>query len=349
VGAPTTSDVVDVAFPTASLGYAVDSDGALFRTDNGGGSWAILGDAGVRPRALTASADGNTVMLIGPRGVLRSANSGTNFDPVETKGVLNVELDDVDRTSDGGVYVHGRRALVFTSNEGRSWSVLKRPSRSPIQEIDFVDKKVGFVLTDDGRVWRTANRGGKWAELLTVGHADGYELAFGDRNKGYLAIDSFGGGTAGWILHTSDGGASWRPHIISREPVASTLGSLVAAPGDAAYALVSTSDMFSTGTGGDAAATSTLTLTTKTKRLRRKGRVRLDGKLSPAAPGQLVEIDGRELGSNRWRRVIVSVRSDGTFSTNWTVSRSMSFVAQWAGNQELNSDGSPALRVTVGR
>ena len=349
VGAPTTADIVDVAFPTSSLGYAADSDGALFRTENGGTSWAILGDAGVRPRSITSSADGNTVMLIGPRGVLRSANAGGNFDPVEAKGVANVELDDVDRTSDGGVYVHGRRALVFTSNEGQRWSVLKRPSRSPIQEIDFVDKKVGYALTDDGRVWKTSNRGRKWSELLTVGHADGYELAFGDRSDGYLAIDSFAGETAGWILHTSDGGASWRPQLISRDPVASTFGSLVAAQGGIAHALVSTSDLFRTDTGGDLGERSTITVTTKTRRLRRKGKVRIDGKLSPAAPGARVEVDVRELGSNRWRRILTTVRSDGTFVVNTSVKRSSSFVAQWAGDQSRNSDGSPALRVTVGR
>jgi hypothetical protein len=77
--------------------------------------------------------------------------------------------------------------------------------------------------------------------------------------------------------------------------------------------------------------------------------VRVDGKLSPAAAGARVQVSVRELGSNRWTRQFVTVRSDGTFATNWTVKRSSSFVAQWAGDQALNGDGSPALRVTVGR
>jgi hypothetical protein len=197
-------------------------------------------------------------------------------------------------------------------------------------------------------VWATGNRGSAWRELLTVGHADAYELAFGDKNNGYLAIDSFAGETAGWVLHTSDGGASWRPQLISRSPIASTLGSLVAAQGGVAHTLVSTSDLFSTGNGGDAAESSTLTLSTKTRRLRRKGKVRIDGKLAPAAPGARVEIDMRQFNSARWVRSIATVRSDGTFSANFTVSRTSSFVAQWAGDQARNGDGSTALRVTVG-
>ncbi|HEX8054664.1 MAG TPA: hypothetical protein VF517_16880 [Thermoleophilaceae bacterium] len=349
VGAPTTNDVVDVAFPTATLGYAVDTEGAVFRTDNGGTSWAILGDAGVRPRSITASGDGNVVMLIGPRGMVRSANGGANFDPVDAAPVgPKVGLDDVDRTPDGGVYVSGPKALAFSGDEGAKWAALRRPSRSTILEVDFVDKKLGYVLTADGRVWQTANRGGKWKELLTVGSADAYEMAFGDKNTGYLAVRDFGNFNGGWVLRTSDGGASWRPQLISNDNITSGLGSLVAAPGDIAHALVGTSDLFSTASGGDAASGSTITLTTKTKRLRRKGKVRLDGKLAPAAPGARVQVSVRELGSGRWTRQFVTVRSDGTFITNWTVKRSSSFVAQWAGDQALNGDGSPALRVTVG-
>jgi photosystem II stability/assembly factor-like uncharacterized protein len=217
VGAPTTNDVVDVAFPTSELGYAVDTEGAVFRTDNGGGSWAILGDSGARPRAIAASGDGNTVMLVGPRGVLRSANGGANFDPVEAAAVgPNVELDDADRTSDNGLYVHGRRALAFTGNEGQTWIAMRRPSSSAIIDADFVDRKTGYVLTADGRLWFTANRGGVWRELLTLGHHTAYELAFGDRNTGYLALSRFDRTEGGWVLHTSDGGASWRPQHVSK-------------------------------------------------------------------------------------------------------------------------------------
>ena len=346
VGAPTNNDVVDVSFPSSDLGYAVDSEGAVFRTDNGGGSWAILGDSGVRPRAITASGDGNVVMLFGPRGIRRSANGGANFDPVESPVVANAELDDVDR-AEGVIYAHGTRALVFSTNEGQSWTAMRRPGRSSIVEIDFVDRRSGYVLAADGRVWKTTNRGGTWVELLSVGQTDAYELAFGDRSSGYLAINDFAGLTAGWVLHTSDGGASWRPQLVSKSVLGSGAGPLAAAPGDVAYALVPTSDMFATGTGGDAAAPSTLSLSTRTPRLRRKAKVRVDGRLAPAALRATVEVATRELGSNRWRRQLVQVRSDGTFATSWTVKRSSVFVAQWAGDQALNGDGSPALRVTV--
>lgn len=352
VGVPTTDNtaaVVDVAFPTSSLGYAVDSAGAVFRTDNGGGSWAILGESGVRPRAMTASPDGNVVTLIGPRGIRRSANAGSNFDPVESAAVANADLEDVDRTGDGVIYVHGKKVIAYSTNEGQSWKAIKRPGRKSILQLDFVDRKTGFALAADGRVWRTGNRGVRWTEVFTTGFARPYQIAFGDAQNGYLATDSFGGLEAGWIMHTSDGGASWRPQLISQNFIGSGAGPLVAAPGGVAYALVGSNEMKATQTGGDAAEPSTLTLTTKTRSLRRKAKVRIDGRLNPSAPGARVEVVMRDAGNARVTRQIATVRSDGKFSANFTVSRTSYFVAQWAGDSDRNSDGSPALRVTVGR
>ena len=349
LGVPTTNDIVDVAFPTAGLGYAVDTEGAVFRTDNGGGSWAILGESGVVPRAMTASVDGNVVILIGPRGARRSANGGANFDPVESPVVENAGLDDVDRTGDGVIYASGKRALVFSTNEGQTWRAMKRPGRSAIVDVDFVDRKVGYVLDAAGRVWRTGNRGGSWTELIGVGQARGYELAFGDAQSGYLALASFGGQSGAWILHTSDGGASWRPQLVSKTAIANGAGPLVAAPGDAAYALVGSNEMKATSTGGDAGTPSALTLSTRTPRLLRKAKVRIDGKLTPSAPGARVEVIMRDGKSGKLSRQIATVRSDGTFATSWTVKRTSTFVAQWAGDAALSSDGSPPLRVRVGR
>jgi photosystem II stability/assembly factor-like uncharacterized protein len=348
VAVPTTNDIVDVSFPTSDLGYALDAGGAVFRTDNGGGTWAILGEArsGVRPIAMSASGDGNTVLLVGPTGLLRSANAGVNFDPVESAAVEKARLTDVDRVT-GVVFVYGPKTIAFSTNEGASWKATKRPGRSAIEEVDFVDPSTGYALTADGRVWKTTSRGAKWAELFTTGHHEGYELAFGDKSNGYVATGEWGGSGGGWVLHTSDGGASWRPQLLERNQVGRE--GLAAAAGSAAYALVPGADLFATATGGDAGDASTLTLTTKTKSLRRKGSVRLTGKLSPSVPGARVEVDVRPDNSARWKRTLVTVRSDGTYSANVGVTRTSYVVAQWAGDQQRNGDGSPALRIKVGR
>jgi hypothetical protein len=240
-------------------------------------------------------------------------------------------------------------ALAFSTNEGPTWRTMKRPGRAAIIDADFVDRKTGSVLANDGRVWRTANRGARWTELVGVGQTTAYEIAFGDTQNGYLALGSFGGTFAGWVLHTSDGGASWRPQLISKTGIGNGAGPLAAAPGEVAYALVGSSEMKATSTGGDAATPSTLTLSTKTRRLPRKAKVRIDGKLNPGAPGARVEVLMRDATSGNVSRQVATVRSDGTFATNWTVRRTSYFVAQWGGDAALNSDGTPPLQVRVGR
>jgi photosystem II stability/assembly factor-like uncharacterized protein len=352
VGVPTTdntADVVDVAFPTSSLGYAVDAAGAVFRTDNGGGSWAILGDSGVSPLAMTASNDGNVVILVGPRGLRRSGNAGANFDPVESSAVANAVLEDVDRTGDGVIYVYGKKSIAFSTNEGESWKTMKRPGRSSLVQVDFVDRKTGFALAADGRIWKTGNRGSSWSEIVSFGFERPYQIAFGDAQNGYAAIGSFDRLSAGWVMHTSDGGASWRPQLISQLVIGGGAGPLAAAPGGVAYALIGGNEMKATSTGGDAAEPSTVTLSTKTKRLAKKAKVRIDGKLTPTAAGARVEVTMRQQSGARLTRQVATVRSDGKFSANFTVTRTSDFVAQWAGDSDRNSDGSPALRVRVGR
>jgi photosystem II stability/assembly factor-like uncharacterized protein len=348
-GVPTSgADIVDVAFPTAGLGYALDTQGAVFRTDNGGGSWAILGEArpGVRPSAMTSSADGGIVTLFGSFGALRSANAGENFDPVEVDIVTKARPTDFDRAG-GAVFAYGTRAIVVTTNEGATWTSVKRPGRGAIDEVDFVDANNGFALTSDGRVWRTTNRGRSWTDLFTLGRTDAYELAFGDRNNGYLAITQFLGFDGGWVLRTQDGGKSWRPQLIERGQIGAE--GLVAAPGSVGYALVPGADFFATDSGGNAGEESTLTIASKTKRLPKKGKVAVTGKLSPTAAGSRVEVAMRQFNSAGWKRQTATVRSDGTFTINWTVSRTSYFVAQWDGDQQRTGDGSGALKVVVGR
>ena len=44
-----------------------------------------------------------------------------------------------------------------------------------------------------------------------------------------------------------------------------------------------------------------------------------------------------------------SVTGSGTFTTAYRVSRTTTFVAQWRGDADNNGDGSPPVRVTVGK
>jgi photosystem II stability/assembly factor-like uncharacterized protein len=348
LGVPTPNTIQDVAFPNANLGFALDTDGAVFRTDNGGASWAIQ-SSNAPANAIIASSDGNVVLLIGPTGVRRSANGGEQFDAVDGAPAETARLISGTYNSGTGVLtLFGPRALLFSSNNGESFTSLRRPGRSSIRDVDFVDARArrGFALTSDGRVWRTSNRGRAWSELRGVGDNDAYSLDMSDRRNGWLAVDDFAGDELGWVLRTSDGGATWRPELIDSSGVARE--GLGAAAGPFAFLLTQGSPAHLFYSADDGRDASTISINAP-RRIARRGRVRVTGRITPAQPGDTVEISTRTATSNSWRSDEVTVRSDGTFRATFTVPRTSLFVAQWAGDADHSGDGSPVRTVRVGR
>jgi len=51
----------------------------------------------------------------------------------------------------------------------------------------------------------------------------------------------------------------------------------------------------------------------------------------------------------RWIRRSVRAASNGSFTTRFKLARSAVFVAQWRGDDAHSGDGTPVLRVKVGR
>ena len=205
----------------------------------------------------------------------------------------------------------------------------------------------------DGRVYTTRNGGRRWTELPTTGTADAYDMAFADARNGYLAIPSWAdGGASGAVLRTSDGGRSWRPQLI--EPAQLAAQGLEAPAANSVFALGlgenRGADLFRTDTGGDLGDASTITARPATRRLRRAGTVRVTVRLQPGISGARVALFSRRSGSAQWTVVADSLtRGGGVLPVNVRVRGTTQFVAQWAGDADRSSDGSPVTTVTVRR
>ena len=108
---PTSSNILDVGFPTNSVGYAVAANGTVYRTSSGGLTWSILNSGGGgAPSALLAPSE-NTVLLAGPTGLRRSTNAGASFASVGGSVVLGQEARQGAETQAVGVpAVRGRTA-----------------------------------------------------------------------------------------------------------------------------------------------------------------------------------------------------------------------------------------------
>jgi photosystem II stability/assembly factor-like uncharacterized protein len=342
----TSEDVSDVAFPTTQIGYALDSSGGLFRTNDGGATWRTL-DTGTtaRPSQIAAPST-KTVILAGPVGLRRSADSGNTFTTVSDRDVVKARLTAIDRAG-SALFAYGSRDLLRSTDRGKTWTAIHKPGRAVL--VDFLDAKAGYFLEQGGELWKTTDAGKKWTRLFGVGTERAYGMAFSSKSKGYLVIDTFGnvGQRGGFLLRTTDGGSTWHPQFVVSTPI---LGAGIAAGSNGTdYLLGGQSSLLFTTSGGDAGKTSTMSVTTKHKKLSKAAGITVTGKLSPAASNRLVTVSYLAPGSTGWRHQTVKTASNGSYTTSWRVKKGTNrFVAQWPGDFRARGDGSGVLTVKVG-
>jgi photosystem II stability/assembly factor-like uncharacterized protein len=355
----TTANVLDVSFPTANAGYALDASGGLFVTTTGGGFWKTL-DTGstARPGAVYAPTP-TTVMVIGPTGVRRSTDGGGSFDAVKGGAVARTLLRRVDRAG-SAIIAYGDQDVIRSTDTGKTWKAIKKPgkyikkgkkrvNRLGVRRVDFVDANHGFLLDTSGRLWRTSNAGSSWTELPGIGTSAARGMSFSSAQKGYLVISGFGDvrQPTGFLLRTDDGGATWHPQFVVSTPIADDG---VVAGGATDYLLGGQQSLLYSTTGGDSGASSELTITAPKTRYAKATHITVTGKLKPASGNERITVAYRRPGSTRWTTQTVNASANGSYTTSWNLAKGANqFVAQWQGNFRAHGDGSKVLTVTVGK
>ena len=187
-------------------------------------------------------------------------------------------------------------------------------------------------------------------------------MSFGSPKSGYVSLGSFGDDTSeAYVLHTSDGGSTWRPQGIAKGEVSSD--GLVAADATHAFSLLrpggtsgaTRRELFFTASGGDAGSSSALKIGASPKQLskrtlkkRRSQQVTISGRLGGASGGEQITVSARPLGSSGWdHQTVPAGANGGSFSADFTVRGPTLFVAQWAGDSGRRGAGSAVLRVVA--
>jgi photosystem II stability/assembly factor-like uncharacterized protein len=360
IATQSSATILDAAFATSEVGYALDSHGGLQQTKNAGASWQTL-SPGTNAAAQAVATSGESVLLIGPVGVHR-ANGGGRFEPVTGKAVKHARLDDYDQAGSALLaFGAGTHTLILTTDDGASWKAIKLPltnhkgvTHVAIRSIAFVSARRGYLLDTSGRLWSTANAGRKWAQVLSTGTGAGIQVAFADATNGYLTLQSFGADSQNaYVLHTSDGGRSWQPQVITR---GMTLpDGIVATGADEAAMLVAERWLFTTTVGGEVLGESgSLGVRLGRHKLTRRalkqghGTVTINGTLGGAVGGEKIVVSRRSLSGGGWQhRTVVAGANGGSFTSTWNVTRSSVFVAQWAGDSGRPGRATSVLKVVV--
>ena len=206
---------------------------------------------------------------------------------------------------------------------------------------DFVTPRVGFVLSSFRHLYRTRDAGHHWIDLLGTGGA-GTDLAFGDGRHGWLAAPGFANRFDGYVLHTTDGGASWRP-----QAVASRFLSKVGAVGTGgAFAIANEGTaLFATHNGGESGRAVTLGFRPVPRRAHRGGTVRIRGRVAPARGGIGVAVSMYSAG--RWIVRYATTGRRGVFTARFSVRRRATFIAQVAATAGHGSAATRPVSVPV--
>jgi photosystem II stability/assembly factor-like uncharacterized protein len=347
---PSSNAVAEASFADANNGFALDSGGTLWGTTNGGSTWARKNTGGgARPNDVAARTS-NIVLLIGPRGVRRSTNGGGSFSSVSGKPVSTARLVQADVVSNG-VVAWGTRSLLYSAN-GSSWKAMDLPPEGKknlaIDSVDCSSTKACWALTTNEHLFRTTNAGKSWTDVTLATGANDLTndgdtlLSFDSSSAGYVAIPAFspvssnlgstlGSNGQGWVLATTDGGKSFAPQLIDSNELSG-----LAAAGATDFALTDDQNLFLTSTNGAQGSASSLTLSASPKTIKKRTNVTLTATLSPCNGNEQILISGPGLSRARG---IQSITSNCTVQVQVVVSKTSSYVAQWAGEAGINGDG----------
>jgi photosystem II stability/assembly factor-like uncharacterized protein len=350
---PTAADLVDVSFPTTDVGYALDDGGGLFRSANGGSTWKTLGTGSTAKARAVLAPSANLVLAIGPRGVRRSTDGGETFARIASRAVASKQLTGVAAARGGAIFVWGADAIARSRDAGSTWTTLRKPGatnrarkRLRVQQVAFSSATTGLLRDGDGRIWRTANAGRSWTVLPAVGTGLTTGMAVAGHRSAYLVVGSFGGQQGGYLLHTTDAGATWQPQFVVSDQIRPAGIAATAAGTD--YLLAGNASLLSSTSGGSEGERSTLTLSPPRRTPSKPGRITVSGRLRPAGGSARVTVSSLAAASTSWRSQTVDVAANGAFVTGWQVPRGTTrFVAQWTGDFDSAGAGSRVLEVTV--
>jgi photosystem II stability/assembly factor-like uncharacterized protein len=183
---PTKENLLDVSFATPAVGWAVGEKGTILHTRDGGATWELQDAPAKRALYGVAGVDEDRAWAVGGDGILATGDGGRTW---------RAQLD--------GAWCHA---------------------------VTFVDARHGFAVGD--AIYTTADGGEHWTRRTVPVTAESpadavgglYGVAFADADHGvavgYEAWEKDGGGLLGGtvlkplVLHSDDGGATWRAQLV---------------------------------------------------------------------------------------------------------------------------------------
>ncbi|MEZ6141572.1 MAG: YCF48-related protein [Zavarzinella sp.] len=227
----------DIWFSDPLTGWAVNSDGTIVNTIDGGVSWNIQHSApGVYFRCISFadSSNGWAGTLSRSRRLFQTADGGNNWTRVTNLPAdAPVAICGISVVNNQVVYGSGTNrpedfpGIIKTTDGGTTWSAIDMSDHASILiDVYFTDPMHGWVVGGKANeptpttrdkvkpvVLETNDGGVSWINRL-AGQEDmfpfgewGWKIQFLNDKLGFVSLENF---TAGAILKTVDGGKTWK-------------------------------------------------------------------------------------------------------------------------------------------
>lgn len=226
----------DIWFLDATTGWAVNSDGNILKTSDGGDSWTVQhSEPGVYLRCVGfANANiGWVGTLTRNRRLFRTTNGGADWSAVSgLPANAPVAVCGLSVVSDQVVFASGTNrpgdvpAMMKTLDGGATWIAWDMSAHASILiDTYFTDAMHGWVVGGKANVptpttrdkvkpvvLETTDGGATWVNRLAGQDAGfpfgewGWKIQFLSGDIGFVSLENF---DAGAILKTSDGGRTW--------------------------------------------------------------------------------------------------------------------------------------------
>ncbi|TDF85617.1 YCF48-related protein [Pseudomonas sp. H9] len=159
-----------------------------------------------RARPWTLAASGLLVLAIGLwANTAEAATAETQVYSTESAKAEKSLLLDVTRAGNRLIAVGDRGHILFSDDQGKSWTQSKVPTRQLLTAVYFVDDKHGWAVGHDAQVLVSADGGVTWTKQFEdlQREAPLLDVWFNDTQHGFAV------GAYGALLETTDGGKQW--------------------------------------------------------------------------------------------------------------------------------------------
>jgi photosystem II stability/assembly factor-like uncharacterized protein len=239
----------DIFFVSRRIGWYGNGSGKLYRSTDGGNTWAKVWDQpGTFIRALGFIDETNGFLgnvgtdyypnVTDPRPLYRTRDGGLTWAPIEApgidivKGICGIDILPQRRIFQGELHttpiihaagrVGGPATMLRSLDGGDTWRVIDlRSHAGMILDVKFFDANNGFVCAAssdnlevaNALILRTSDGGDTWtpAYRSTRPFENCWKMSFPSRSVGYATLQNYQESvTQHLVVKTTDGGLSWR-------------------------------------------------------------------------------------------------------------------------------------------